>query len=237
MRTIAVLPIKTFAAAKQRLGGMLAGGSREALAQAMFSDVLASLRKVEGLHAVAVVTASRAAQAAAQGEGVIVLHDAAQSGQSAAALAGIRYATTRGFDRVLLVPGDVPLLDATEVDALLERTARDPLCLVPDREGVGTNAILMSPPSLIEPSFGPGSFERHLAAGRAAGVEARVEQVACLLHDIDTPQDLDDLTALLAQRRGLASRTRGALRQLERSEARGPQAVRRADTPDSAARA
>jgi len=234
MRTIAVLPIKTFVAAKQRLGGLLAGGSREALSQAMFSDVLSSLRKVEGLEAVAVVTASRAAQAAAQGEGVTVLNDPTQSGQSAATLVGIRYAVAKKFDRVLLVPGDVPLLDAAEVNALLERNAREPLALVPDREGLGTNAILMSPPTLIEPSFGPGSFARHLGAGRAAGVEARVEHVDCLLHDIDTPQDLSDLTTLLAQRRGLASRTRGALHQLERSQARGAQASRGGSAPDGA---
>ena len=36
MRTLAILPIKSFGAAKQRLSGLLGGGSREALAQAPF---------------------------------------------------------------------------------------------------------------------------------------------------------------------------------------------------------
>jgi 2-phospho-L-lactate guanylyltransferase (CobY/MobA/RfbA family) len=45
MRTIAILPVKSFGAAKQRLAGRLGAGPRQALAQAMFSDVLASLRR------------------------------------------------------------------------------------------------------------------------------------------------------------------------------------------------
>ena len=55
MRTIAILPMKRFAEAKSRLATGIGGGARQALAQAMFADVLASLRRVEGLEAVAVV--------------------------------------------------------------------------------------------------------------------------------------------------------------------------------------
>ena len=66
MRTLAILPIKSFGAAKQRLAGLLGNGSRQALAQAMFLDVLASLRRVPDIDAVAVVTADADAQTAAR---------------------------------------------------------------------------------------------------------------------------------------------------------------------------
>ena len=54
-----------------------------------------------------------------------MLRDDRQAGQSAAALIGVHFALVAGYDRVLLVPGDTPLLDASEVDELLETCATD----------------------------------------------------------------------------------------------------------------
>jgi 2-phospho-L-lactate/phosphoenolpyruvate guanylyltransferase len=218
MRTIAILPVKSFNAAKQRLAGLLGAGSRQALAQAMFSDVLTSLRHVPGLDAVAVVTSDRVAESAALGERVQVLRDTEQAGQSQAALIGIRYAQAAGYERVLLVPGDTPLVEPDDVGALLELGA--PVAIVPDRHGTGTNALLIAPPDVIAPSFGPSSFDRHVAAARDAGVEYAVARISALMFDVDTPDDLADLSAALDERRGQAASTRGALRQLDRSRAR-----------------
>ncbi|MGH2800467.1 MAG: 2-phospho-L-lactate guanylyltransferase, partial [Thermoleophilaceae bacterium] len=162
MRTLAILPVKSFGAAKQRLGPALGSGSRQALAQAMFTDVLTSLRRVPGLDSVAVVTADRVAEAAARGERVRVLRETEQAGQSAAASIGIAFALAEGFERVLLVPGDTPLLDPGEVAGLLARHRS--VSIVPDRHGTGTNALVLAPPDAIAPSFGPGSLERHVAA-------------------------------------------------------------------------
>jgi 2-phospho-L-lactate/phosphoenolpyruvate guanylyltransferase len=218
MSTIAILPVKSFDAAKQRLAGMLGAGSRQALAQAMFSDVLGSLRRVSGLDSVAVVTADRVAESAATGERVQLLRDTEVAGQSRAALIGIRYAKAAGFDRVLLVPADTPLLDPTEVSTLLARARA--VAIVPDRHGTGTNALVLTPPDVIEPSFGPGSFGRHTSAAKAAGVEHTIERVPSLALDVDTPEDLAELSSALDERRGHAPSTRGALRQLDRSQAR-----------------
>jgi 2-phospho-L-lactate guanylyltransferase len=218
MRTIAILPVKSFNAAKQRLAGMLGAGSRQALAQAMFSDVLTTLRHVPGLDAVAVVTSDRVAESAALGERVQVLRDTEQAGQSAAALIGIRYAQAAGYERTLLVPGDTPLVDTQDVSRLLGLETA--VAIVPDRHGTGTNALLISPPDAIAPSFGPGSFERHVVAARAAAVGYSIERVPGLMFDVDTPDDLADLSTALDGRRGQAPSTRGALRQLDRSRAR-----------------
>jgi 2-phospho-L-lactate guanylyltransferase len=122
---------------------------------------------------------------------------------------------------VLLVPGDTPLLEAGEIAGLLRRAFEQELgaVIVPDRHGEGTNALLLSPPDAIEPSFGPGSLERHTTAAAAAGVSCAVEHVPTLALDVDTGQDLELLAATLEGRRGQAPSTRGALRQLDRLQA------------------
>lgn len=218
MSTLAVLPIKNFDAAKQRLAEHLGGGSRQILARSMFSDVLASLRHVPGLDGIVVVTADREAESASTGDAVSVLEDTESAGQSAAARIGIRHALAAGFDRVLLVPGDVPLIDAGEVRAMLSGAASEerPVTIVPDRHGEGTNALLLSPPDAIEPAFGPGSLERHVSAAEAAGTPYAVEELPSLVHDIDTPDDLAELTRVLGNRHGSAPMTRGTLKQIDR---------------------
>ena len=51
MRTLAVLPVKSFGLAKQRLGEAVGADDRRALARAMAGDVLEALGRVEGLEA------------------------------------------------------------------------------------------------------------------------------------------------------------------------------------------
>jgi 2-phospho-L-lactate/phosphoenolpyruvate guanylyltransferase len=211
MVTAAVLPIKTYARAKHRLSEAIDVPDRRALAEAMVGDVLAALPAVVGLERVIAVTAEPLAAAAARDAGADVVHDPHEAGQSAAALLGIRAALESGAERVLLVPGDCPALDPEEISGLLAHPGRAGVVIVPDRHGAGTNALLLSPPDVIEPSFGPGSFARHAARAHAAGTRVRVAEVRSLGLDVDTPADLRALRDALAGRPGAAPRTRELL--------------------------
>ena len=210
METVAVLPIKTFARAKHRLAEAVGAPDRQELAEAMATDVLEALAAVPELDAVVAVTAEPRAAAAAREAGAEVVHDPREAGQSAAATLGIEVALQRGATRALLVPGDCPALIPQEVSALL--ASRAAVVIVPDRHGAGTNALLLSPPDAIAPSFGPGSFARHAARGRAVGIA--IAEVPSLGLDVDTPGDLAALRAALAIRRGGAPRTRALLERM-----------------------
>jgi 2-phospho-L-lactate/phosphoenolpyruvate guanylyltransferase len=209
VRTAAVLPVKSFSRAKQRLGEAIGGREREELAAAMVADVLDALAAVHEIDDVVVVTAEPLAARAAEEAGAIVVDDPDEAGQSAAAARGVDTALVRGAGRVLLVPGDCPAIDPREVSALLER--RGGVVIVPDRHGSGTNALLLEPPQVMPPSFGAGSFARHAALARAAGAEVKVAELPSLSLDVDTPADLAALRTALDARPDTAARTRAVL--------------------------
>jgi 2-phospho-L-lactate guanylyltransferase len=219
MRTAAILPIKSFDQAKQRLRHELAAHDRRALVEAMFADALVALGRVHALERIVVVSGDRVAQRIAGGYGATVIEDD-ERGHNTAARRGLETALQDGIERALLVPGDCPMLSPDDLNALLTHPAGERSALiVPDRHGTGTNALLLTPPDVLAPSFGPDSRRRHLADASAAGVPAAIIELESLGLDVDTPEDLDALRGTLASTHGGAAHTRGMLSQLMRAQA------------------
>jgi len=217
MPTLAGPPTNTYPEPKPRPERVLTPGPRRALAEAMFSDVLTALRRSSAVQDILVVTRDHGAQQIAGGHGALVLDDE-EPGHNPAAMLGVSYALEHEYDRVLLVPGDCPMLDPRELDALIARAHDVPSALiVPDRHGTGTNALLLTPPDSLPPAFGPDSRERHVADAETAGTTSEVIEVASLELDIDTPEDLDALRSTLEITHGGAAHTRGMLSQMLRS--------------------
>jgi 2-phospho-L-lactate/phosphoenolpyruvate guanylyltransferase len=231
MPTAAILPVKRFPLAKQRLGESVADSLRADLARAMVGDVLSALRECTAIDATIVVTRESSVAAAARYIEAIVVEDTAEEGQSTAASLGLAYALREGFERALCVPGDCPTLDPTELAMLLEsgmpggdvdsqfavprarvgNSAKSEVVIVPDRHGKGTNGLLLCPPDALSPSFGPDSRLRHERLATGAGVAWRIAQPPSLLLDIDTGEDLKVLRERLAGEHVRALRTRAVL--------------------------
>lgn len=198
MLATAIVPIKRFGAAKSRLADAVTGDERRDVAKAMLTDVLAALGHAERVARVVVISGEPAAVAAASEAGCEYLDDPDDSGHREAASIGVRAALAAGAECVALLPGDCPLLDPDELDRAIAAMQGGVAGVVPDRHGSGTNGLILAPPDAIAPAFGPGSRERHLELARGAGVEPRVVEIASLALDLDTPDDLAELTRVLA---------------------------------------
>jgi 2-phospho-L-lactate guanylyltransferase len=220
MRATAIIPVKRFGAAKQRLLSTLDPPGRAALVQGMLADVLAATSAAELIERVVVVTGEpRAERIAIRGASraavpLEVLRDPRDAGHSEAAILGIVRAGALGASCVVLLPGDCPLLDPPELDAALERMGGGRVTVVPDRHGTGTNALVLAPPNAIAPAFGPGSCARHADRAGRAGYEVAVEALDSLGLDIDTPDDLATLAATLEREPGRAPETAAQLARL-----------------------
>lgn len=211
MKATAVLPVKRFAAAKQRLAPGIGASHRAELAAAMLEDVLEAIGAARSIERTIVVSSEPRAVEIASVSGVEVIADPDEGGHSGAALAGIARAQELGAGRVVLLPIDCPLLAPRELERLLTGIPERYVAIVPDRHGTGTNALALSPPDAIRPSFGEGSCARHVAAAREAGVPFNVEELPSLGLDLDTPADVVALTMALERSRGRAKRTAKAL--------------------------
>jgi 2-phospho-L-lactate guanylyltransferase len=204
VKATAIIPVKRFGAAKQRLLEALDRPQRAALVKAMLSDVLSAIEGAKAVERVIIVTgearAERLALEAAKRmrTPLEVLQEPTDHGHSEAATLGIIRAMALDARCVALLPGDCPLLDADELDAVLGRMQEDAVAVVPDRHGTGTNALILAPADAIAPAFGPGSRERHVERAERRGLAASVEQVDSLALDLDTPDDLAALEELLA---------------------------------------
>ena len=190
VNTFAVLPVKRLEGAKRRMAGAMDEERRVALVEAMLEDVLEALDRTRLLFGTIIVTGDETVARMAKAHGCEVVDDPDDGGHSEAALVGIAAARDHRAERLLLVPGDCPLLNPREVDRLLGSVPEKFVAIVPDRHGTGTNALLLSPPDAIEPAFGEGSAQRHLGLARAAGVPAAIEELPSLALDLDTPADL-----------------------------------------------
>ncbi len=185
----AVVPVKDLAGTKSRLAPILNPGARAGLTLYMMGRVVRALKEA-GVGDVCVVSPDPVVldEAASRGAVPLVqrsvgLNPALEEGR-ARALAG-------GASALLVLPADLPLLDGEDVGAVLEAAGDGPgLVLAPDGARSGTNALLLRPPDALPFLFGPESFEAHLGAARARGLEVRVCERSHLAFDLDTAGDL-----------------------------------------------
>ncbi len=188
--TWAVVPVKPLEAAKRRLAGALDPAARRELSLAMLADVLDALAAAPGLDGIAVVSRDARVMEFTRRRGHRVIEETGADLNAAVAQAA-NVLSAEGCARLLVMPADLPLAAPEEIAAVLAALPEAPgLTLVPDRHGVGTNALACTPPDAVAPSFGAGSFARHLEAARDAGLPATVLRLPGLGLDIDTPEDL-----------------------------------------------
>lgn len=214
MRTTAIIPVKRFASAKERLAGTLPGPARKALCRAMLGDVLEAIGESSEVERILIVTKEWDLPVVdVSWTGV---PDLRRSTHSAAASRGVERAIADRAECVALLPGDCPLLDPAELDGALRRARPGRVAVIPDRHGRGTNGLILSPPDAIEPAFGEGSRERHEKLARGFGHTLAVERLYSLSLDLDTYEDLTVLRQALDRNPELAPRTAETLAELRR---------------------
>ena len=195
-----LVPVKNLVDAKQRLSSILSPEERFALARAMCEDVLQALARWQSCPSVAVVTSdSFARDLAARFNFEVVSDD--NSGETSAIDRATAFCRQRGAESTLVIPADIPLIDSSELQKIVDSAPSGGAVLVPDAAGRGTNAAWRSPSDLFPLRFSNDSFLPHLAAAKATGLPCVVLELPGIARDVDRPEDLRELAAASGDRR------------------------------------
>lgn len=190
----AIVPLKTFTEAKQRLAAVLSEAERRELMLAMARDVLTTLSHCRNLTGVLIASRTLEADALAQAFATERFSESPDANLPQTLTQASEYLSRHLQARgVMIIPADVPMIDAEEIDDIL--ADHEQVTLIPDRNNLGTNALLASPADAIPFIFDGRSFEPHLQAALAAGITPAIVTSKNFALDIDTAEDLRALLA------------------------------------------
>jgi len=196
-----LIPVKNLAFAKQRLAEVLDQADRTELAQAMLLDVLTAVQQWARRPDVALVTSDPFALDHAVRMNFEVIPDNFNRSETDAIEMATQHCVSRGVSETLVIPGDIPLIQSSELQAIFDSAPEQGSLLVTAADGRGTNAILRRPADLFPLRFGNDSFKPHLAAARATQKPCVVLSLPGIALDIDNPSELRQLASLPGESR------------------------------------
>jgi 2-phospho-L-lactate guanylyltransferase len=188
MSSWVIIPVKSLAQGKSRLSPVLRSEERAALNRRLFGRVLDAAQSRFNLDRIVVVTGDTFLLTLVRGQGLHGLDDTG-GGLNAALGTGCRYAARHGARAVVVLPSDLPLVTAEDVDALTAALGERACVIAPDGQEQGTNALALAPPEADFFRFGADSFQAHLDAAKERGMALRILRRPGLSHDLDTPED------------------------------------------------
>jgi 2-phospho-L-lactate guanylyltransferase len=198
---VILVPVKNLSAAKQRLAAVLDQPSRTKLAQAMLHDVLAALHSWKARPPVALVTSDPYGVKLANEYGFEIIPDPENPGETGAIEMATRICIERGASSTLVIPADIPLIEAWEFEEIMKHAPAEGSVLVPAADGRGTNAAFRRPADLFPLRFGNDSFKPHHGAAQATGKPCVVLHLPGIAVDVDNPADLQQLVSLPGETR------------------------------------
>jgi 2-phospho-L-lactate guanylyltransferase len=188
----AIVPVKALHESKSRLREVLTPEQRVDLSREMLLNTLRVLAEVPEIERTLVVSADPTVLALAQEHGAEALEERGSPSLNRALTQSTVLAREIELEAVLVLPADLPLIQAEDVRALIEALQAPPIVVIaPDRRHRGTNALLVAPPGTIEYGFGPDSFERHIRSAETAGARVEIIELPTLGLDLDAPEDLE----------------------------------------------
>jgi 2-phospho-L-lactate/phosphoenolpyruvate guanylyltransferase len=193
---VILVPIKNTSGAKQRLASILDQDSRTRLAQAMLHDVLSALYEWKDRASVGIVTSDAYAIQLASEYRFEIIPDPENPGETGAIEMATQVCVARGEDSTLVIPADIPLIQAWELEEIYKVAPVQGTVLVPAGDARGTNAAFRRPANLFPLRFGNDSFKPHHAAAQATGQPCVILNLPGIAVDVDNPEDLQGLIAL-----------------------------------------
>lgn len=186
-----IIPLRgSSVGAKTRLVGQDAGpGLGRAVAFAFASDVIDVVKTNPVVAQTIVLTAHEATAAAFSESGITTVldSDASSLNASISTLSSqLRQAQPTRAQAVLVA--DLPSLTANDFAELLNLAEQKSFSVLSDKDKSGTCFLSCTAPLVINPSFGPNSYQTHIKSGF---IPITPSNAPSIWTDVDTPTDLE----------------------------------------------
>jgi 2-phospho-L-lactate guanylyltransferase len=186
-----LIPVKETAGAKARLASAVPAHLRQGLALAMLEDVLNAVAGVRTIAGIIVVTVDEGATALAQRYSARIITEGARTGHSGAVNTAAAILAREEKGGFLQMPLDIPLVTPAEISTLVALHQEGwSFIIAPSNDELGSNGILVSPPTVVPLTFGDNSFFPHLRTAESCGIRPQVVRLPGFGLDIDHPEDL-----------------------------------------------
>jgi 2-phospho-L-lactate guanylyltransferase len=200
-----IVPVKAFEEGKSRLNAVLGPIKRAYFNRMFFDRTVARLLLFPGAAQTIIVSRSEAVLEQARRAGMVAVTEISDELNGALGLAS-EVARQLGATTVVVVPTDLPLLDASLLERIVSKASVGKTCiLAPDESRQGTNLMVITPPDDTIFQFGEGSFEKHQILAKSRGYSVQVIDDRRLAFDIDNPADYERWIALCEASGGLYS--------------------------------
>ena len=192
-----LVPFKNFKQAKSRLRKDLSDSETEKIAKLMLEDVLSEVSKSKIADRKFLLTKDSNAISLGVKYGIEIIEEKIQVDESTSVDKACNYLKTIGASAVLRLPGDIPNIEARDIDLLLNEGKHDSVSIiVPSDSGTGTNAFYKCPPDVISSSFGENSFQKHIDSFITKNIKFKIMEIENISVDIDSLDDLNKIKKL-----------------------------------------
>ncbi len=192
MKIFAVVPVKRFESSKSRLSSVLNVVERKQLSELLLRNTLRVLTESSAISDIVIVSSDELAMEIARRNGAIVLRESRDDGVNAAIARADDYSFKKGAEATLVIPQDLPLLVAGDVNMICKGAELPDRCLVvcPSVRYDGSNALLRKPSRLLKTYYDEDSFNAHIRAATKIGIPIKVFLSMRIMLDLDTTEDI-----------------------------------------------
>lgn len=195
MKIFAIVPVKGFERGKSRLSSMLEVEERVELCELLLDNTLSTLNKASAICEVVVVSSDKRAQRISKRHDARFLREHAELGVNKAVTIANDYCIGARAHATLVIPQDLPLLIADDIDRICSIVKEHEKCLAicPSLRYDGSNALLRKPPQLINTYYDNNSFVMHIKAAKEIRANLKIILSRRIMTDLDTIEDAQNL--------------------------------------------
>ncbi len=190
MKTVAIIPVKSFSKAKTRL--TISSEKTVDICKLMLGEVLQTISTSKKIDNTIIVSQDQSAFDIGKKFGVIEVFDELESGVNNAITLADEYISDSEFDTSIILPQDIPFFNSSDLDNLFSFFQRkNSVIIVPSRQFNGTNSLIRNPSRIMATRYDEGTYKSHLDEAKCNNIDFSLVLIRRLMLDIDRPIDIE----------------------------------------------